>query len=183
MRTLGSFLLVAWFALVASVVESAEVPIDANGASYIANGFRPVTAIDLPRGLGESVGVAINAYDESAWFVTDASLLVHIGRDGSLIQGWTLGAPASAVAVDLDETVWVVVGASLLHFSPQGESLGVRWLPMVAGERATSIALDALHDLGWVGTSRALYRLADEVQTMIDGDIASLALDPRSGHV
>jgi hypothetical protein len=183
MRTLGSFLLVAWFALVASVVESAEVPIDANGASYIANGFRPVTAIDLPRGLGESVGVAINAYDESAWFVTDASLLVHIGRDGSLIQGWTLGAPASAVAVDLDETVWVVVGASLLHFSPQGESLGVRWLPMVAGERATSIALDALHDLGWVGTSRALYRLADEVQTMIEGDIASLALDPRSGHV
>jgi hypothetical protein len=183
MRTLGSLLLVAWLALVAGVAEAIETPIDAKAGAQIANESRPGRAIELPFGLGEPIGVAINAYDGSAWFVTDASLLVHVGRDGTLIQGSTLATPASVVAVDLDETVWVVVGASLLHFSPRGDALGTRSLPMLEGERATSIVIDALRNRGWVGTSRALYRVDDAAQAMLEGDIASLALDPRSGHV
>jgi len=183
MRTLGSLLLVAWLASGAGMVHAVEASIDANGASQIANVFQRGMAIELPPGLGESVGVAINAYDESAWFVTDASLLVHVGRDGSLIQGSTLPAPASVVAVDLDETVWVIVGASLLHFSPHGEALGTRSMPMVPRERATSLAIDALRERAWVGTSRALYRVADDVSAMLEGDVTSIALDPRSGHI
>lgn len=183
MRTLGSLLLVAWFAWVAGVAEAIATSIDANATAQVANESRQGRAIELPPGLGEPIGVAINAYDGSAWFVTDASLLVHVGLDGTLVQGSTLAAPASVVAVDLDETVWVVVGANLLHFSSRGDALGTRSLPMVAGERPNAIAIDTLHDRGWVGTSRALYRVGDAAQAMLEGDVTNLALDPRSGHV
>jgi hypothetical protein len=182
MRTLGSLLLVTWFAFAAGVVHAVEASIDAKSETRNARSS-PGAGVELPHGLGEPVGFSVNVYDESAWFVTDTALLVHVGRDGSLIQGSTLTAPASMVSVDLDETVWVMVGASLLHFSAHGETLGTQSMPMVSGERVTSLAIDALRGRAWVGTSRALYRAADDVRAILESGVSSLALDPRSGHV
>ena len=187
MQTIAFVLAVAWLAFGSSVlaagrVEARTEPPFGQRVPGLA-GPGAASAPHLSPGMGEPIAAALDPYDQSAWFVTDGSLLVHVAADGALIQGASLAAPASAIAVDLDESVWIVVGRELVHFSTHAEMLGVRPLPFARDEHATSLALDPLRETAWLATSAGLYRLAEDVRRTLEGDVTSVAVDPRSGHV
>lgn len=144
--------------------------------------------IDLVgRGFGNAAEIAADAYDDSVWITTDASLLLHFARDGSLAHGTTLSAPAAALATDLDESAWVVVRDELLHFARDGTQLTTRALNLREGESVTALAVDALRGQDWIATSQGIYRLARSAEPLrpstpwLRGVATSLVLDPRSG--
>ena len=72
---------------------------------------------------GVVVALEVDPYDTSAWIATDRSLLLHIARDGAEMRRTLLPAIGGPVAIALDQSVWVVAGDQLLHFSSDG-----RWL-------------------------------------------------------
>lgn len=136
-------------------------------------------------GLGNALRSAADSYDGSVWVATDAFLLLHLASDGSLQQGATLPAPASAIAADLDASTWLIANGALMHFARNATWLDTRALGLGADERVTALAVDALRDRIWVATSRALYRLATHESSApvvaLRGETAAFAVDPRSG--
>jgi hypothetical protein len=149
-----------------------------------ANGETRQSVALASNGFGDAQSIAVDPFDDSVWVTTDASLLLHFAADGSLVQGASLPTPATAVAVDLDRSVWLVAAAQLLHFSANGDALTTRALALWPGETVTAIAADALRDRVWLATTQAVYR-ADRgnVRELVRGESLDLALDPRTGNV
>ena len=144
--------------------------------------------VDLAgRGFGAAIMTAPDAYDGSVWVATDASLLLHFARDGSLRHGTTLSAPAAALATDLDQSAWLVANRELLHFARDGTWLATRALGLGDDESVTSLVIDALRDRVWIATNHGVYRTGRSIDsgsssaTSLRGEATALALDPRSG--
>jgi hypothetical protein len=141
-----------------------------------------------PRRGGETRSAA-DAYDDSVWIATDDSLLLHFSHDGLLLQGTTLQAPGGSVAVDLDQTVWVLVDRQLQHFDRDAARLETREPPISAGERGTELAIDPLRGRLWMATTRRILGVAAGASALeppvdvIHGEVTALALDPRSGRL
>jgi hypothetical protein len=184
MRNHLAALLAAWLMLAAppaawSLTRLAEQ----EAASRLGAGDR-LAASD-----GRAVQSAVDPYDDSVWIATDASLLLHFSRDGVLAQATTLSMPADALAVDLDQGVWLVSDGELLHFAADGRWLETRRVSRVSAEAASALAVDALRDRLWIATTRALYRAPRSATSiwaaieMVPGETVSLALDPQSGGV
>jgi len=111
-------------------------------------------------GFGNVVASAADAYDGTAWIATDAGLLLHFGADGTLAHGTTLPAPATALAVDLEQGIWTIAHGELLHFARDGRWLATRLLDLGADERVTALGTDAFHGRVWFATSTGLYQAA-----------------------
>ena len=144
--------------------------------------------VDLAgRGFGAAIMTATDAYDGGVWVATDASLLLHFARDGSLRHGTTLSAPAAALATDLDQSAWIVANRELLHFARDGTWLATRALGLGDDESVTSLVIDALRDRVWIATNHGVYRTGRSIDsgsssaTSLRGEATALALDPRSG--
>jgi len=137
-------------------------------------------------GFGQAELLATNVYDGSVWVTTDQSLLLHFAHDGVLEQGTTLVSKADAIAIDLDESVWLAANDQLLHFSPDGQWLRTEPLDLATGERAIALARDALRDRLWIATTGGLRLLATDGTRFVNrvvqpGAATALALDPRTG--
>ncbi len=137
-------------------------------------------------GFGEAERVAANIYDGSVWATTEELRLLHFARAGVLEQGTTLATKADAIAVDLDESVWVAAGDELLHFSSDGQWLRTQPLGLAAGEHVTALARDALRSRVWIATTGGLQLLATGDALLAQriaqvGDATMLALDARTG--
>ena len=137
-------------------------------------------------GYGAPNLIATDVYDGSVWITTDQLLLLHFAADGRLEQGTTLAATADALAIDLDESVWVAAKDRLLHFSSDGEWLRTQGLGLADGERVNAVASDALRERIWIATSGGLrllaYRRSWLDQRIVEqGTVAALAFDPRTG--
>ncbi len=177
-RYLAAFLAV-WLGVAASSTICAPSRIAQDDA--LAN-------VDLAgRGFGAAIMTATDAYDGSVWVATDASLLLHFARDGSLRHGTTLTAPAAALATDLDQSAWLVANRELLHFARDGTWLATRALGLGDDESVTSLVIDALRDRVWIATNHGIYRTGRSIDsgsssaTLLRGEATALALDPRSG--
>ena len=137
-------------------------------------------------GYGTAELIATDVYDGSVWVTTDQLLLLHFASDGVLEQGTTLATKADAMAIDLDESVWVAANDRLLHFSSDGQWLGTQPLALAADERVTALARDALRERAWIATNEGL-RLLVARGTWLDerivqpGVVGALAIDPRTG--
>src|SRR6185437_2935229 len=139
------------------------------------------------RGFGAAIMTATDAYNGSVWVATDASLLLHFARDGSLRHGTTLTAPVAALATDLDQSAWLVANRELLHFARDGTWLATRALGLGDDASVTSLVIDALRDRVWIATSQGIHRTGRSIDagspsaTLLRGEATALALDPRSG--
>ncbi|MDE2004686.1 MAG: hypothetical protein KGJ25_14270 [Betaproteobacteria bacterium] len=65
----------------------------------------------LDGGYGAGVTIAADPFDGSAWLVTRAKLLLHLTPDGALLAGTTLHAVPDAVAIALDQSLWLLSGS------------------------------------------------------------------------
>lgn len=145
-----------------------------------------IVRIDLAvKGWGNAVDMATDPYDGSVWIATDTSLLLHFASDGVLKQGVTLSAPANALAVDLDASVWLIAGSALMHYTRDATWLDARTLDLGTDERVTALGIDALRDRIWMATTHALYRLTTRDNSaavaFLRGEAAAFAIDQRTG--
>src|SRR5882672_2272357 len=145
--------------------------------------------IDLDaEGYGRGLALAVDPFDDSAWMTTDAALLLHFDRDGSLVTGMTLAAAADALAVALDQAPWVLAGGHLLHFSPIGASLALSGYD-AAGAGSIRWAVDALRDRIWIADSHGLRRIGPAgnglsiLANVRPGPMHAMTLDPRTGDL
>jgi hypothetical protein len=134
------------------------------------------------QGFGNPQRLAADPYDGSAWMATDKPLLLHVDRNGTLLHGTSLPAPAAALASDLAQAAWVVAGPTLMHHAHDGSANAKRPLGLAHDENATALAIDAVHGRIWLGTTAALYYLPTDDATVlptpvIRGEITGLALD------
>ena len=133
-------------------------------------------------GLGIAQRLAADPYDGSAWVATDTPLLLHVARNGTLLQGTSLAAPAAALAIDLAQAAWVVTGSVLVRHARDGSAIAARPLGLGPDETATALAIDAIHGRVWLGTTAALYYLSIDDASVpatlaVRGAISGLALD------
>ncbi len=140
-------------------------------------------------GYGTGVTFAVDPYDGSAWVATNARLLLHVGVDGGLLAGTTLHEVPDALAVALDQSVWLLAGGSLAHHARDGSWMETRPVPAPPESLATTIAVDSLGDRLWVVSSNAIVpimldpgRLPPDRVTL-ECDTAASALDARNGRL
>lgn len=136
----------------------------------------------VAQGFGNPQRLAADPYDGSAWVATDKPLLLHVARNGTLLHGTSLAAPAVALVSDLAQAAWVVAGPTLMHYAHDGSANAPRPLGLAQDENATALAIDAVHGRIWLGTTAALYYLPIDDATalptpLIRGEITGLTLD------
>ena len=143
--------------------------------------------IDLVnRGFGIATHVAADPYDGSVWIATDAPLLLHIALDGRVEHGTTLAAHAAALVIDLAQGAWLIARDELLHFDRNGAPLEARPLELPIDEAVTALAVDALHQRVWFGSSMGLHYVDARGSGLppvrvLRGDATALAVDQRRG--
>ncbi|HEV2220117.1 MAG TPA: hypothetical protein VGV08_06135, partial [Casimicrobiaceae bacterium] len=142
----------------------------------------------LDGGYGAAVRIAVDPYDGSAWLVTRAKLLLHITPNGALLAAMTLQAVPDAVAIALDQSLWLISGSDLSHYSQDGRWLETRSIANALGTGVTAIAVDSLGERLWiVGTNELAQIALDPMQPpssmpiTVGCNIAAATLAPRSG--
>ncbi len=119
----------------------------------------------LEGGYGAGVKIAVDPFDGSAWLVTRAKLLLHLGLDGTLLAGTTLQVVPDAVAIALDQSLWLLSGSELSHHAQDGRWLETRSIPNALGTGGGTIAVDSLGELLWiVGTNELIQIALDPMQ-------------------
>ena len=141
------------------------------------------------RNVGDITAIAADPYEGTVWVATDAPLLLRLAADGAVEVGTTLDGAIDALAVCVDGGAWLVTGGELLHVSGSGQPGARRRLALDEDERVTALAVDALRDRIFVGTTRGTRvvptgpRTNEDMQEVSTGETRSLALDPVSGLV
>ncbi len=116
---------------------------------------------DLVPGLPAATHIALNGYDSSAW-IAAGDVLLHINGDGTLLAQWSAGADIRALALDWDESVWVLSENELVHLSPEAAVLGRFLLSDLQdwGEtRPTHLVLDPLGAKLWLASATKIVQL------------------------
>ncbi len=140
-------------------------------------------------GYGAVRKVEVDPYDDSVWIATDRPLLLHVARDGTLLQKATLPSVAETFAIALDQTVWALADEQLMHLGSDGHVLATRQTARESDAGPVALAIDSLGDQLWIATPRLLQRIrlgADASGSPLDvvrGDIRAIAADLRSGDV
>ncbi len=142
----------------------------------------------LDSGYGAGVTIAVDPFDGSAWLVTRAKLLLHVGPDGAVLAGTTLQAVPDAVAIALDQSLWLLSGSELSHHAQDGRWLETRSIPNALGTGGGTIAVDSLGERLWiVGTNEIVQVPLDPMQPPSSMpipaacNIAAATLAPQNG--
>ena len=140
-------------------------------------------------GYGTGVKFAVDPYDGSTWVATDARLLLHVGVDGALLAGTTLHAVPDALAVALDQSIWLLAGGALARHARDGSWMETRPVPLFPESSVTTIAVDSLGDRVWIVSANAIVPIAlvpgqsSPDRVMLDCDSVASALDAQSGRL
>ena len=170
MRKVFILLLFAWLGVAAPSAQSADWLAD-----FAALGY------------GTTVAAAADPYDDSIWIATDAPLLLHLLRDGSLAHGMTIPALPAALAIALDQSVWLATDDTILHFDRHGEWLAP--LPLPQRVEVRGLAVDSLRDRLWIATATGVTVFATDAgasQLPVEiarGEATALMVDPHSGSL
>lgn len=155
---------------------------------------------DKNKGLDKAELLALNPYDRSLWIAGERTLL-HLDKDGTLLQSTVLPNKIQAIALGLDETLWVIGERRIWQVQADGSFTEPFGLPETMGalkndddddhgdrpDEPKSIrfmALDSLGEVLWLANLRHLARinLKDPNDAVIvPHDSASLEEKRRKG--
>ncbi len=116
---------------------------------------------DLAPGPSTGTHIAINPYDSSAW-VSVGPLLLHVDARGALRAQWAGGADIRALALDLDERLWVLTEGELIHLSADltvRARLSLADIHDLQQEPPFALALDPLGARVWLGSTKGVVQL------------------------
>lgn len=111
---------------------------------------------DLDPEFDEADGIALNPYEGAVWIAGKKQLL-YLDTSGAKRIAWSAPDKIKAIAIDLDETLWVVTKHELLHVAEDGRTLATLDLKPHAKD-AKHLVVDGLGGLLWVVEERALLR-------------------------
>lgn len=112
---------------------------------------------DLQRGFGYAELLALNPYTGTLWIAADNELL-QVSSIGELLTHWRARHKIDALAMDLDESVWVLAQRELVHLSTAGSPLASVDLKKHLKE-TNRLAIDALGGALWIADKEALLKL------------------------
>lgn len=75
---------------------------------------------ELLVGIGEAEHVVLDPYNKTLWVGAGATLL-HLDRDGQRLQDVSVSNRIKALALNLDESLWLITETELVHVSAEGE--------------------------------------------------------------
>jgi Bacterial Ig domain len=130
---------------------------------------------DKKEGLEKAEFLALNPYDQSVWIAGEKTLL-HLDKDGTLLQSTVLPDKVRAIALNLDDTLWVMGERHIWQVQADGSFTEPFGLPETIaapknddnddhGDRSGEpkhirfIALDPLGEVLWVANLRHLARI------------------------
>ncbi|MEO8535988.1 MAG: Ig-like domain-containing protein [Betaproteobacteria bacterium] len=173
-----------------------EIAETVDGGAWATNGDRLVRIapsgnaaadVDLATGAyGTALKIAVDAYSDGVWIVTDAGWLLRFDATGALRRSATLPGVASDLAIALDETPWVFVDGILAHYSRDASLIDTR--PIEHGRAPVSIAVDALRNQMWIVDDLGLGRVtlgdgsARPSREPVSVAAEAIAIDVRTGE-
>ncbi|MEP6679686.1 MAG: Ig-like domain-containing protein, partial [Betaproteobacteria bacterium] len=160
----------------------------ANQLIFVSTDGRHPLRIDVAQlGYGRGTMLAADPFDDSAWVVTSQRLLAHFDKEGRRLGAYTLPAQPQALAIALDQSVWIAGPRGLWRFSHAGLLAPAPDVPLTPVETVAGMAIDSLAGRAWLIGRNAVTAVATEggaapVQVMdIGSEIRGSALDPRTG--
>ncbi|MFL6654029.1 MAG: hypothetical protein ACJ8KA_04490, partial [Sulfurifustis sp.] len=124
----------------------------ASGAPSLSMGIERI-----PFGLGDPKLLLTNPYNGSLWLAAGREL-IQVSSEGKQIARFFAPKEIDSVALDIDESLWVLADRTLYRYSPSGvviTSIDFKRQPVWA-ERVT---VDDLAGIVWVAGKRRLLRL------------------------
>lgn len=158
---------------------------------YNAQG-QVVAQVDLKRlaeKLGDPTRLALNPYDASLW-VSGEKTLLHVSADGQRLDAWELANVVRDIALDQDESLWVITHTELIQISKQGAVLQNHTL-IDRIKNAERLSIDGLGGLLWIANKDELFQLelsrpADPVRAVglpQKTEIVALGIAPFTGNL
>jgi len=136
-----------------------------------AHGERKEDKHKKDKGLDRAELLALNPYDQSVWIAGEKSLL-HLDKDGTLLQSTALPNKIRAIALSLDKTLWVMGERHIWQAQAGGSFAEPFSLPETIADDADDhghrsdesksirfMALDPLGSVLWAGNLRHLARI------------------------
>ncbi len=151
----------------------------------------------------------LNPYDGSVW-VGSRKVALHLDSQGKVLFAWRALEGMEAMALSLDESLWVLDKNQLRHLSPAGAVLNSYPTRLLAGDKDRHfrlLAIDSLNGILWLMSNDTLFQtnLADLVVKPVtqiypvfsptsmnhreeredghDQEVVGLTLDPVDGSV
>lgn len=133
------------------LTEKRLVKFDSSGHSLLS-----IELATLTPPLDEPKLLALNPYDGSLW-VGGEKTLRHLDDQGRNILDWRASGHLRAVALDADESLWILVNTQLLHVSAQGKMLAALDVGGLVKE-PRRLAVDSLGGIAWIAGGAQLVR-------------------------
>lgn len=101
--------------------------------------------------------LALDPYDGSLWVAGEKTVL-HVSAQGQTLLKWTSPQNIQTIALDPDQSLWVLTQGSLYQLSVAGAVLNTLAIPNTLIPDPTFLALDGLGGYLWVAGKRHLVR-------------------------
>lgn len=111
---------------------------------------------DIEPKFDEADSIALNPYEGAVWIAGKKQLL-YLDASGAKRIAWSAPDKIEAIALDLDETLWVATKRELLHIAEDGRTMSTLDLKPHAKE-PENLVVDALGGLLWIVEEQALLR-------------------------
>lgn len=182
--------------------EATDIAVDPNGDTLWVLTHRHLWKFDAGTNLlwdGDLGGLApdiedpdfltVNAFDSSVAVVAKKGLL-YLSADSGLRFFWQAPKQINAVAIDYDESLWVLAADRLYRLAPNGTVMSDQGAtPLLSG--VARLSLDSLGGVMWLANKRQILRrdltnpgaLPALIGSATTDDIAKIAVEALSGEL
>lgn len=157
------------------LTEKRLVKFDSSGHSLLS-----IEVATLTSPLDEPKLLALNPYDGSLW-VGGEKTLRHLDDRGRNILDWRAPGLLRAVALDADESLWILVNTQLLHVSAKGKMLAALDVGGLVKE-PRFLAIDNLGGIAWIAGGGQLVRFDLTDSNQAPRQISLLPVKQKAQH-
>ena len=118
-----------------------------------------------------------------------AKRIVRLNAAGQRVQDFASPGRIRAMALSLDQSLWLLGNKTLWHYAQSGERLAAIDLKPITKDKPKLLALDALGVWLWMGADKHLIRVDGHTSNVaplklnVPKEIELLTIDPRTGDV
>lgn len=136
----------------------------------------------LQLGIPGALQVRTNPYNNSAW-LSDGHTIVNINDLGANIAVVTVPVVVTDFVVALDESLWLLCGTEIYHYTPTGKPLEHFSISSTGKPIATRLEIDSLNHLIWLKGQSRIDQLDASTHAMratiaLPANFRASALDP-----
>lgn len=142
----------------------------------------------LSKPLDDTSRLAVDPLDNSVW-LSDDKTLVHMNANGQQLGSVNTAGNIKGIVVELDQTVWVLGGQQIWHYSAQGVLIASQDLNKLLRADPKYLAFDSLGQALWVAGGKQLIQInldqAGKAALQIDlpDNANALTLNARTGEL